>query len=43
MAFLHRWKSLYGTDYRLDQPAFRKAAFKGDIRISTLPCEYNCL
>ena len=43
MAFLDRWKSLYGTDHRHDQPAFRKAAFEGDVRISTLPREYNCL
>jgi hypothetical protein len=35
------WMQLYETDHNGDQPSFRKALYESDIRIATLPREYN--
>lgn len=43
-AFFDRWQNLYHnelSDIEADQPAFRRAVYDSDIRISTLPPEYN--
>ncbi|WP_424019004.1 hypothetical protein ACOZ4N_05905 [Halorientalis pallida] len=40
---LDEWKRLYQADHKHDQPAFREAAYESDLRIATLPREYNCL
>lgn len=44
--FLHYWKQIYeqtkeAVHHGLNQPAFRLAAYTGDIGITTLPPEYN--
>lgn len=41
------WSELYKkhskmTTHTRDQPAFREAVFRSDIKITTLPPEYNC-
>jgi hypothetical protein len=43
--FVDRWLQLYDnrdSESIHDQPFFRKAAYETDIRLSTLPSEYNC-
>jgi len=44
--FLQRWLKIFDAEtggVSHDQPSFRKALFETDVRISTLPEEYNCL
>jgi hypothetical protein len=44
--FLSTWKSYYQQDtreeYPEDQPSFRKALYDSDLKLATLPREYNC-
>jgi hypothetical protein len=44
--FVAEWKSIY-REYledgiRMNQPSFREALYESDLRIATLPTEYNC-
>lgn len=41
--FATEWKTAYIDDHPHDQPSFRKALYQSDLRIATLPPEYNCL
>jgi len=44
--FLRDWRHIFQADNTLrpgDQPAFRKALYNCELRIATLPPEYNCL
>jgi len=45
-AFIHEWADEYDTDLahglERNQPSFRRALYKSDLRIATLPTEYNC-
>jgi len=44
--FISEWKGAYKTDLengiRMNQPSFRKTLYRTDLRIATLPTEYNC-
>lgn len=41
-AALERWKRLYQESYELvDQPSLREILWSGDLRLATLPPEYN--
>ncbi|ELY90791.1 hypothetical protein [Natrialba taiwanensis] len=45
--FLDNWETKYDelmnrSDSRLNQPAFREALYESNLRIATLPSEYNC-
>jgi hypothetical protein len=44
--FLNRWAEEYEKDHQRgcnrNQPSFRQALYESDIRIGTLPSEYNC-
>lgn len=37
------WADKYRDDHAHDQPSFRKAVYESDVRIATLPREYNCM
>lgn len=45
-AFLETWRAEYEQDMADDvyrnQPSFRRALFKSDLKLATLPPEYNC-
>ena len=45
-AFLETWREEYERDMANDvfrnQPSFRRALFKSDLKLATLPPEYNC-
>jgi len=42
-AFFALWAEKYNAyGYKKDQPAFRAALYFSDLRIATLPMEYNC-
>ncbi len=46
--FLSEWKNVYfggkkGDDTMRNQPSLRKALFDSELRIATLPPEYNCM
>ncbi|MXR50427.1 hypothetical protein GRX03_02240 [Halovenus sp. WSH3] len=38
-----KWNEFYSVDQSHDQPSFRKAVYESDIRLATIPPEYNCL
>ena len=44
--FLNVWKTEYERDlsrgYTRNQPSFRRSLYRSDLRIATLPPEYNC-
>jgi len=44
--FIHRWKAKYreylDRGVRMNQPSFREAVYESNLRIATLPSEYNC-
>lgn len=44
--FLEHWADIYSDHvakgYDRNQPSFRQAIYESDVRISTLPPEYNC-
>lgn len=45
-ALFDRWKELYRAkmdEHPHDQPTFREALYESDVRVATLPTEYNCL
>ncbi|WP_436903774.1 glycosyltransferase [Halovenus halobia] len=37
------WKEAYSMEHSHDQPSFRKAVYESDLRLATIPPEYNCL
>jgi len=37
------WADQYRDDHAHDQPSFRKVTYESDVRIATLPREYNCM
>jgi alpha-N-acetylglucosamine transferase len=39
---IDEWDNVYDGDELGDQPSFRKVLYKSDIRVATLPREYNC-
>ena len=40
---LNQWKEIYeNRQENEDQPAFRKAVFENDVKVTVLPNEYNC-
>lgn len=43
--FLSDWLRLFDArpDIEIDQPSFRDAVYRSDLRLLTLPPEYNCL
>lgn len=42
MNFLHEWKeSFHKASFKKDQVTLRELIYKSDLRISTLPPEYN--
>jgi len=42
-SFLARWRREYfGGEHSLNQPSFRRALYHSDVRIATVPPEYNC-
>jgi len=47
IAFLSNWLALHDREYQdhginMDQPTFRVALYRSDLRFATLPSEYNC-
>jgi hypothetical protein len=44
--FLREWKQVYRTHVdegvRVNQPSFREALYRSDLRVATIPTEYNC-
>jgi hypothetical protein len=44
--FLSEWKDMYRThteeNVRVNQPSFREVLYRSDLRVATLPTEYNC-
>lgn len=41
--FTPDWKDAHRADHPHDQPSFRYALYHSDLRIATLPPEFNCL
>lgn len=41
--FLEEWLNHYEESHKGDQPSFRLTLYEGDIRVATLPIEYNYL
>ena len=39
----NQWQKLYKTDHRGDQPSFRRVLYDSNLRLATLPREYNYL
>jgi hypothetical protein len=44
--FIDEWKSVYRTylneGVRMNQPSFREVLYRSELRVATLPTEYNC-